>query len=740
MADAAFRDATSPLRAKFGITGPGRKIIIDFSSGSMEMREGNERTDAGISITEDGFEKLTRGSRPPMLLLTRKLKLEGDFMRYSSYLGTIMKILDVLQGKIVLPDEMPVPSSSLLKEAETTLREPTNVPVVEGSPPYQGEVRGGFERARQQPPPGPLLGKEAVHWPNIPTPQANAPAHQLKPNSRNLFEDSTLPIGIVRLSILRGLGIDPDDLRSRPFIGIANSWVEMNPGHKHLRQLADEVKAGVLMAGGLPFEFNVPAPCDGVGNGNSGMRFVLAQRDLIADVIECYARSHWFDGIVTLSSCDKINPGMLMAAARLDVPTICVTGGSNAWNIRFAKRRYTSVDHKDYEDFEDKLNTATCATCGSCEIMGTANTIQCLMEVLGMALPGSGAVPAFLSEKTRFARAAGKRIVELVKADLRPSQILTRKAFENAVMADLAIGGSTNSTLHLPAIAAEAGIELPLGIFNELNRKVPTLCGISPNGPYGMLDFYTAGGVPAVLKQLRDVIHRDCITVAGITIGEVIERAWVADSEVIRPTSNPYKAEGGTAVLYGNLAPDGCVVKQSSVAESMHRFTGEAVCFDSEQEALEGLAQDRVKPGSVVVIRYEGPKGAPGMPELLSVTAILDAVKMERVALVTDGRFSGATHGPCIGHVSPEASDGGPIALVRNGDRIQIDLPARAITLHVSEAELAARKVGWQPVVHPVARGYMDRYRHWVSSAATGARVNRTPEKMQELRSGVRSR
>ena len=546
----------------------------------------------------------------------------------------------------------------------------------------------------------------------------------LKPRSRTIL---SMPTGALRASILRGLGLDMTEMRDKPLIGVANSWTEMNPGHKHLRSLADEVKAGVLSAGGLPFEFNVPAPCDCVGNGNEGMCFVLAQRDLIADVVECYVRSHWLDGMVTISSCDKINPGMLMAAARLDLPTICVTGGFSVWNIRLAKPDCPSVDHKDYASLDDKINTATAASCGSCEIMGTANTIQCLIEALGMALPGSTAVPAFASEKLRFSRAAGQRIVGMVAEDLRPSKILTWPAFENAVMVDLALGGSTNSVLHLPAIAAEAGVDLPLETFNAHNRTIPTLCALSPNGRHGMMDFYAAGGVPAVLRALGGALRTSCMTVTGETLDAWIRRATVRDPEVIRPMSNPFQPEGGTAILFGNLAPEGGVVKQSGVIPSMRHFTGAALCFDTETDALRATLDGRVRPGHVIVIRYAGPRGAPGMPELLSVTAAIDLARMTEVALVTDGRFSGATHGPCVGHVAPEAYEGGPIALVQDGDRIEIDIPGRRIALHVDEAELARRRAAWQPVVHRVARGYMDRYRACVGSPARGARLG-TPD------------
>lgn len=554
----------------------------------------------------------------------------------------------------------------------------------------------------------------------------------IKPKSTTIFEDEGVPIGLIRLAVMKGLGIDSEDLRGKPFIGIANSWVELNPGHVHLRTIAEHVKAGVLAAGGLPFEFNVPAPCDGIGNGNDGMKFILAQRDLIADVVECYARSQWFDGLITISSCDKINPGMLMAAARIDIPTLCVPGGNNAMNIRFMPGT-KSTNHKDYDDLDKKLATATCATCGSCEIMGTANTFQCLMEVLGMALPGSGAVPSYLTEKLRLARIAGARIVEMIKENLTPSKIMTRKAFENAVIMDLAFGGSTNTTLHLPAIASEANVELPLSIFNEFNTKIPTIVGVNPNGPFGMNDFFVAGGIPGAMKQLKYDLHLDCMTVTGKTLGENLKFAAVLNPEVIRPRMKPFSPTGGTVVLYGNLAPEGAVIKQSAVLPSMQTFKGTAKVYESEKEAMQAFLSDQIKEGMVIVIRYEGPKGAPGMPELLSLTTMMDVMGFERVGLITDGRFSGATSGPCVGHISPEAYDGGPIAALQDGDEILIDIPNRKIEAALSDEEIKRRLENFTPLEKPVARGYMNRYRKLVSSSATGAIVNRDSKSLEKI-------
>ncbi|MEW5946194.1 MAG: dihydroxy-acid dehydratase [bacterium] len=543
---------------------------------------------------------------------------------------------------------------------------------------------------------------------------------KMKPKSSTLFTADNVLTGMVRRGILHGLGIPEKELLEKPLIGIANSWSEFNPGHAHLHELAKAVKKGVIAAGGVPFEFNVPAPCDGMGNGNLGMRFILPQRDLIADIVEMYMRSQWLDGMVTISSCDKINPGMLMAAARLDLPAICLPGGPNMQKIRFEPGA-PSVNYRDYDELSRKLAAGSSATCGACELVTTANTIQCLMEALGMALPGAACAPAFSAEKYRLARETGARAVALVARNLTPSKIMTRRALENAVMVHLAIGGSTNSALHLPAIARELGLDFPLQLFNEFNRAVPTLCGIAPNGPFGVTDLHRAGGVPAVMKTLGDKLHGDCLTVAGASIAETAAAARVRDPNVIRPLDDPFFPEGGTAVLSGSLAPDGAVVKQSAVAPHMMKFEGRAVVFDGEEQALKALQDGKVKQDSVMVIRYEGPVGGPGMPELLTVTALMDFLKLDRVALVTDGRFSGATSGPCVGHVSPEAADGGPIAAVRDGDAIEIDIPERRITLKVADAEVGERLEKWKPLRRGVPRGCLARYRESVSSAARGA-------------------
>jgi dihydroxy-acid dehydratase len=542
-----------------------------------------------------------------------------------------------------------------------------------------------------------------------------------KPISEKLFKDTLgAPMSLGRLSVMKGLGIDTASLMTKPFIAIANSFTEINPGHIHLREIAQAVREGVIAAGGLPFEFNVPAPCDAIAEGNDGMRHILPQRDLIADSVETFVRSQLFDGLVLISSCDKINPGMLMAAARLDLPAIFVPGGPAMMNIRFVKPG-ASIDHKDHEDIFSKLQAVTCGTCGACEIMGTANTFQLLSEALGMALTGSAAIPAVAMEKRVKARASGERIVAMVKEGLNARKVLTRESLENAIMVDLAIGGSTNSTLHLPALAAQLGIEIDLEMFNKYARKIPTLLKIAPNGPHGVVDLYRAGGVAAVMKRLENDLHLHCLTVTGKTIGEILDEAAVLDESVVHSKEAPVLPEGGTVFLKGNLAPEGAVIKQSAVIPSMRTFEGTAKVFDSEEDALHSLQSGEIVPGTVIVIRYEGPKGGPGMPEMLSVTATITLMRLERVALVTDGRFSGATDGPCVGHVTPEAYLGGPIALLQDGDLIKIDIPNRSLSVNLSEEELKRRSSNWVRQEKPVASHYLRMYRKLVGPASKGA-------------------
>jgi len=542
-----------------------------------------------------------------------------------------------------------------------------------------------------------------------------------KPQSASIFDDSDFPMSFVRQSIFQGTGTDLDEARRKPVIGIANSLTEINPGHMHLGPIALRVKEGVHAAGGLPFEFNVPAPCDGMTEGHAGMRFVLAQRDLIADIIETHVRSMRYDGLCFIASCDKILPGMIMAAARLDLPAIFVTGGPNAWEIRFKPTMSGGVDHKCYTDLTDKLATATAATCGACEVMGTANTMQSLTEALGLALSGSATVPAFHAGKLLYARHAGKRIVAMIEEGLTARRILTEEALENALMVSLAIGGSTNIALHLPAIASALEIDLPLSRFNEFNRRIPTLCGISPNGPHGMIDLFAAGGIPAVLKRLAGDLHLDLPTVSGLTMRQIADQAQVRNPAVIPDKANAFLPEGGTVILFGNLAPEGAVVKQSAVARDMLAFTGPAHVFNAEAECLKAIREKTLNEGEVLVIRYEGPKGGPGMPETLAVTMGLELAGFKRVALITDGRFSGATAGPCIGHVSPEAAAGGPLAVVENGDEITIDIPNRRLDVRLSEKQIEDRLKAWSPVLRDIPQGFMRRYVKSVSSAARGA-------------------
>ena len=528
-----------------------------------------------------------------------------------------------------------------------------------------------------------------------------------KPKSLPLTDDRDYPINLLRQRMIRGTATDPDELREKPMIAIVNSHTDVNPGHRHLRSLAEKVREGVHIAGGVPFEFNVPAPCDGMAEGHEGMRFILPQRELIADMVETHVRSMLFDAMVMIASCDKIIPGMIMAAARLDLPTIFLTGGPNIW-----QNRITGGGRDDRGNI---------ASCGACNVMGTANTFQCLAEVLGLTIPGSANVPGFHTDKLLFAAQSGKRIVEMVEEELTAGKILTEKAMENAVIMDLAIGGSTNSTLHLPAIAHELGLSLPLAKFNEYNRKIPTLLAIWPNGPHDIVDLYAAGGIPAVMKVLAADLNLDALTVTGKTFQEVVDDAKIYNEEIIPPKDKPHFPEGGTVVLFGNLAPEGAVVKQSAVDPDMLTFAGEARIMESEEAALTAFRDDAIREGQVIVIRNEGPKGGPGMPETLAVTMALKSSGLKRVALITDGRFSGATSGPCVGHISPEACAGGPIAALRDGDQITIDIPHRKIEVNLSDEKITERLKNFVPLKRDIPPGFMRRYVKTVSSAARGA-------------------
>lgn len=536
-------------------------------------------------------------------------------------------------------------------------------------------------------------------------------------------------------SLFRAMGYTKEEL-DRPLIGIANPRSEIVPGHFHLNQLAEAVKAGIRLAGGTPIEFGTIGVCDGIAMGHAGMRYSLASREIIADECEIMAEAHRFDGMVFLPGCDKIIPGMLMAAARLDLPAVVVTGGPML--------SYPTDDgkHLDLNSvFEAvgayKAGKATevelsycednaCPGCGSCSGMFTANSMACLSEAIGMALPGNGTIPAVYAERVRLAKHAGMQAVELVRRGIRPSQILTKTAFANALAVDMALGCSTNSVLHLTAIAREAGVELNLDRINEISAKVPNLCRLAPSGPFHVEDLYRAGGVSAVIHELIENGYYDGSnpTVLGVSMEEAVKDAKIRNSTVIHSCKEPYSKTGGIAILKGNIAPDGAVVKRAAVLESMMRHTGTAKVFDSEEEAITAIYGMQIQAGDVVVIRYEGPKGGPGMREMLGPTSAIAGMGLDStVALITDGRFSGASRGAAIGHVSPEAASGGNIGLLRTGDVIEIDIPAGMLNVRLSGAELDERRKSWQPPEPRVKTGYLARYARMVSSASEGAVV-----------------
>lgn len=534
-------------------------------------------------------------------------------------------------------------------------------------------------------------------------------------------------------SLLKAMGYTDEEI-ARPLIGVVNSANEIIPGHVHLNTIAEDVKAGIRLAGGTPILFPAIGVCDGIAMGHTGMKYSLASRELIADSTEVMAMAHPFDGLVLIPNCDKIVPGLLMAALRLNIPAVFVSGGPMLAGTR---RDGTSADlisvfegvgavragkmtQKNLKTLED----CACPGCGSCSGMFTANSMNCVTEALGLGLPGNGTIPAVHAARRRLAKQAGMKVVELVKKDIRPRDIATPDAFRNALAVDMALGCSTNTVLHLPAIAHEAGIKLDLDLFNEISKKTPNLCHLSPAGEHHVEDLDLAGGIQAVIKTIADlgIIHQDALTVTGKTVGENIREAKVYNDEVIRPLNRPYSREGGIAVLRGNLAPDGAVVKQSAVADAMLVNEGIARVFDSEEAAITAILDGRIKPGDIVVIRYEGPKGGPGMREMLSPTSAIAGMGLDTsVALLTDGRFSGGTRGAAIGHISPEAAEGGPIALVREGDRIAIDIPAKTLTLKVSDEKLKKRKKEFVPPEPAIKTGYLARYAKLVTSAGTGA-------------------
>ena len=531
-------------------------------------------------------------------------------------------------------------------------------------------------------------------------------------------------------SLMYATGMTKSEME-RPFIGIASSFTDLVPGHIHLRELERSIEHGIYAAGGTAFVFGIPAICDGIAMGHLGMHCSLPSRELIADSVEMVTTAHALDGLILLTNCDKITPGMMMAACRMNIPAIVVTGGpmlsgrSRMKRLSLVKDTFEAVGRYrageiDREELEE-LECSACPGAGACQGLYTANTMSCLSEALGIAMPGGATALAASAKRERIAYLSGERIVELVKKDITPEKILTPKAFENALRVDMALGGSTNTVLHVTAIAHELGIKMPLDIFDKISRQTPHISDILPSGKYFMEDLEFAGGIPAVLKRLKPELS-NLPTVSGRTIYQIADAARIDDEEVIRPLNRPYHREGGIAVLKGNIAPDGAVVKQTAVQEKIKHFTGKAKCFNSEEEAMKTIMTGGIKAGDCVVIRYEGPKGGPGMREMLSPTAAIVGMKLsDKVALITDGRFSGGTQGPCIGHISPEAAEGGPIAVIRNGDTIEIDIGKRKLELKVSKAELTKRMRSIKAHKPKITTGYLARYAKLVTSASTGA-------------------
>ena len=532
-------------------------------------------------------------------------------------------------------------------------------------------------------------------------------------------------------SLLKALGMTNEEIR-KPMIGIVSSYNEIVPGHMNIDKIVDAVRMGVAEAGGMPVVFPAIAVCDGISMGHIGMKYSLVTRDLICDSTECMAMAHQFDALVMIPNCDKNVPGLLMAAARLNIPTVFVSGGPMlAGKVKGHKKSLSSMfeavgayaagkmTEADVEEMENKV----CPTCGSCSGMYTANSMNCLTEVLGMGLRGNGTIPAVYSERLRLAKQAGYAVMDVLEKNIRPRDIMTEEAFRNALTMDMALGCSTNSMLHLPAIAHEAGVKLDVNIVNEISAKTPNLCHLAPAGHTYMEDLNEAGGIYAVMKEISKLglLHLDCMTVTGKTVGENIAHAVNLDPEVIRPVENPYSKTGGIAVLRGNIAPDSCVVKRSAVAPEMLKHSGPARVFDCEDDAIAAIKGGKIVDGDVVVIRYEGPKGGPGMREMLNPTSAIAGMGLgSTVALITDGRFSGASRGASIGHVAPEAAVGGPIALIQEGDIIDIDINANTINARVSDEEFAQRKKTWKPRINE-AKGYLARYRQLVTSAPEGA-------------------
>lgn len=549
------------------------------------------------------------------------------------------------------------------------------------------------------------------------------------------MKSDTIKKGIERAphrSLLRAIGLREDDFQ-KPFIAVANSYTDIVPGHVHLKEISEEVKRGIRESGGIPFEFNTIGVDDGIVMGHDGMKFSLASRELIADCVETMVEAHCFDALVCITNCDKIIPGMLMAALRIDIPTIFVSGGPMMAGKYDGKRidlktlfealgQYSAGKISEEELY--KIECVACPGAGSCAGLFTANSMNCIMEALGIVLPGNGTIPAIDPERKKFAYHSGKQIMEVLKLNLKAREIITRKSIENGFILDLAMGGSTNTVLHLLAIANEADIEFDLKVINELSEKVPHLIHLSPTGNYYMEDLYRAGGVSAILNEIKklNILNADEKTVSLNTLGERIIEGGIKDKDVIRPIENAYSKKGGLKILFGNLAPEGAVVKSGAVTEEMMVHKGPARVFDSEDEAIEAIKSLKIKKGDIVVIRYEGPKGGPGMREMLMPTSSIAGIGLDKdVALITDGRFSGATRGASIGHISPEAADGGPIALVEEGDLINIDIPNAKLELLVSDEELNERRNRWRPKLTEIKSKWLKRYRKLVSSASEGA-------------------
>jgi dihydroxy-acid dehydratase len=539
-------------------------------------------------------------------------------------------------------------------------------------------------------------------------------------------------------ALLYATGITNKEMR-KPFIGIASSFTDLIPGHVGMRDLERAAENGVYSNGGHPFIFGIPGICDGIAMGHKGMHYSLPSRELIADMVETIAEAHSLDGLILLTNCDKITPGMLMAALRLNIPAIVVTAGPmlsghyHGKRLSFVRDTFEAVaKYKVSEISENELADLEMCACpgqGSCQGLYTANTMACLTEVMGMSLPGAGTALAGSAIKKRMAFESGIRIVDLVKENILPRNIVTMDALHNAIMVDVALGGSSNSVLHLLAIANEAGIKLDLKLFDEISRKTPQLSSLRPAGEYFLEDLDFAGGIPALLYELRSLV-KDSTNVSGLSVKEIIDGVRYVNNEIIRKIDNPYRTEGGIAVLYGNLAPKGAIIKSSGVGPSMMKFTGNARVFDSEEDSMKSISSGEIKPGDIVVIRYEGPKGGPGMREMLAPTSQIVGMGLgDKVALITDGRFSGGTRGPCIGHISPEAQEGGPIALINEGDRIEIDINERKLNVLLSDDELSLRKSNWKEKEKKIDYGYLARYSDIVSSADEGAIVNRKVRK-----------